>query len=86
MKKTNEEINIDCIPAIIYIPPETVQMKIECTLLDEDNLKTYRAEQVMKMKDIKDAIISGDEWESENIRYVLNPDYAKEAKNGKTDT
>ena len=75
MTKTDTEINIDCIPAIIYIPPETVQLKIECVLMDEDNFSTYRASQVMKMKELKQAIIDGDEWEAENIKYVLNPNY-----------
>ena len=81
-KKMNDEINMDCIPAVIYIPPETVQLKIECTLMDEDNFKTYQAKQVLKMKDIKDAIIIGDEWESQTVKYRLNPDYLKEIENG----
>lgn len=86
-KKKQEEIyDKDCIPAIIYIPPESVQLKIQCKLIDEENFKVYNAEKVMGMAEIRDAIISGDEWEAENVKYVLNPDYLKELKDGETDT
>lgn len=86
-KKKQEEIyDKDCIPAIIYIPPEAVQIKISCKLIDEENFKTYDVEKTMNMTEIRNSIISGDEWEAENVKYVINKDFLKELENGTANT
>ena len=86
MAKKKELSNNDLQAAIIYIPKEAVQLKIIAHLLDPDNLKVYRAENVMTLTDIKEAIIDGDYWEAENVTYKLNPNYGKENNDDRADT
>lgn len=86
MKKTNEEINDSLQAAIIYIPKDTIAMDITIKLLDTDDYSIYECGQTMDISAIKDAIIEGDEWEAENVKYVLNPDYLKENNDGESDT
>lgn len=80
MKKTNDEINENLQPAIIYIPKDTIAMEITIKLLDSEDYSIYECSQTMDIGAIKDAIIDGDGWEAENVKYVLNPDYLKEDK------
>lgn len=86
MKKTNEEINDNLQAAIIYIPKDAIAMDITIKLLDTDDYSIYECSQTMDISAIKDAIIEGDEWEAENVKYVLNPDYLEENNDGKSDT
>lgn len=86
MAKKEELYNDDLQAAIIYIPKDTVQLNIIAHLLDPDTLEVYKAGNKMTLADIKEAVIAGDEWEAENVKYILNPDYLKELEDGETDT
>ena len=86
MKKTDDEINDNLQAAIIYIPKDAIALDITVKLLDTEDYSVYECHQVMDIATVKDAIIDGEYWEAENVKYVLNPDYAKENSNGKSDT
>lgn len=76
MKKSSTEINedINLMPVVIFIPNETVQLKIEARLMDEENFKVYKATKVMNLKQIRMAIIDGDKWEAGNEHYLITED------------
>ena len=86
MKKTDNEINDNLQAAIIYIPKDAIALDITVKLLDTEDYSIYECNQVMDIAAVKDAIIDGEYWEAENVKYVLNPDYAKEINDGKSDT
>jgi len=86
MAKKDELYNDDLQAAVIYIPKDAVQLNIIAHLIDPDNLEMYKAENKMTLSDIKDAIIDGEYWEAENVKYKLNPDYLKELEDGETNT
>lgn len=58
------------VPAIINIPDNTVKMTIIATLIDEND-KLFKAESTLNAADVRAAMIDGDAWESENVKYVL---------------
>ena len=71
MQKTNENINENLIPLMIWVPPETVALDIECVLMDDDNYKVYTAKQHMGRAAINQAMIDGNDYECEHAMYKL---------------
>lgn len=72
MSKKDDDKIYECeqMPAIIYIPSNTVKLKITATLMDEDD-KLFEVVNVMPTKDVIQARIEGEEWEFDNVKYVL---------------
>jgi len=60
MKKTKAEIDRDTEPVVIFVPKDAVKLDLFVTMLDTDNLKTYRCSQKFNIADIKDIIYKED--------------------------
>ena len=75
MKKTNENINENLIPLMIWVPPETVALDIECIFMDDDNYKVYRAKQHMGRAEVNQAMIDGDNYDWDHATYHLTEDF-----------
>ena len=72
-----EEYKGEQVPVIVYVPANTVKLKIEATLMDEDD-SLYSAINVLHIQDIMDARIDGEEWERENVTWQLTDKAKKE--------
>ena len=71
MKKTNKNINENLVPLMIWVPVETVAVDIEAVLMDDENYKVYRAKQHMGRQEVYDAMIDGNDYDSEHAIYCL---------------
>ena len=65
---------------IFNIPTNTVKLDIAATVIDENN-KLHTASTSMNLSEIYEARILGNEWEIENVKYVLT-DKGRELLNG----
>lgn len=70
----NQEI--ETCAAIIMIPANAVKLEITAKIIDEND-ELYEALTTMSLPEIVDARIDGEDWERENVKYVLT-DKAKE--------
>lgn len=71
--------NIETIPAVFYIPSNTIALKLCAKIYKDGEIK--EAETSFELPDIIEAIIDGDYWAGENIKYVLT-DKGKELVKG----
>ena len=72
MKKTKEEINQDTEPVVIFVPKDAVKLDLFVTMLDTDNLKTYRCYQKFNISDIEDIIYNEDRcYDFDNSNFTL---------------
>ena len=81
MKK--EETAVETMPAIIYIPNNSIKIKVIATIIDKDD-EVHEAEMVLRLPEIIEARVEGEYWENENVKYCLT-DKARaelEAKHG----
>lgn len=72
--------DIKTVPFITYIPDNAIKIVISATILD-DNDEFHQAQMTLKLSDIREGMIDGDQWESENVKYVVNEEYLKELQN-----
>jgi len=69
-------LDIPTVPALIYIPENTVKLIVVAKIMDDDD--TIReATMIMSVAEVADARIDGDEWEQNNAVYTLT-DKARE--------
>lgn len=75
---------IKTVPALIYIPDNAVKLKVLATIIDGETDELYEAELKMTLSEITEARIEGEEWEWNNVKYVLTDKAKKElgVKNG----
>ena len=71
-----EYINTSTVPAIIYIPDNTIKLTITAKIMDDDD-SVREAVMTLGVAEVADARINGDEWESDNVKYSLT-DKARE--------
>jgi len=62
---------------IINVPNSTIKIDLKITMLDSDN-EQHVASQTLYPPQIYEARILGDQWEAENIKYIINPDFIRE--------
>lgn len=73
----NEELDIETVPFITHVPKSTIALKIIATIFV--NGETHEAEMTLNdAADIRDGMIKGDEWDFENVKYVVNEDALNE--------
>jgi len=72
MKKVEEEkiINENQMAIIFNVPTNTIKLEVIATLMDKDDT-TYKATSSLNIAELYEARILGDEWEAENVKYVL---------------
>ena len=66
---------------IFNIPTNTVKLDITATVIDENN-QLHTASTSINLSEIYEARILGNEWEINNVKYVLT-DKGRELLNGK---
>lgn len=66
------------IPLIVYVPDNTVSLCLNATVLTKDK-KMLEVTNTMEMADLYEARVKGEEWEDENVEYVINPDFEGDA-------
>ena len=72
--------NINNQMAIIFnVPNNSYHITINAKIIDGDG-EMHVAESVMTLPEIIDARIAGDEWERENVKYVLTDKGRKEVE------
>ena len=71
-----KQINENSVPAIFYIPDNTVRLTMTAKIIDEND-EFHTAEMSLGLADITQARIDGEFWEEDNGKYVLT-DEAKE--------
>lgn len=60
----------DLVPVILYIPNNTISLEINARIIDEDeNIQTAISR--WNMKELNTAKIEGDQWEVDNVKYVI---------------
>lgn len=59
------------------IPDNTVKLEIIATIINEED-KLHKAVTTMSLPEIIEARIDGNEWENENVKYVLTDKAKKE--------
>ena len=69
-------INTSTVPAIIYIPNNTIKLTITAKIMDDDD-SIREAVMTLGVAEVANARIDGDEWESDNVKYSLT-DKARE--------
>ena len=62
---------IKTVPVLIYIPDNTVKLKVLATIIDGETDELYEAELKMTLPEITEARIEGEEWEYNNVKYTL---------------
>ena len=72
-----EYLDVPMVPAIIYIPENTVVIEVTATIMHDDR-SLSDATMVLNTAAVADARIEGWDWGAENIKYVLKD----EAKHG----
>ena len=65
-----EEYVCNQVPIIIHIPDNAVKLTIEAKLIDEND-EFITAVNTMRLAEITEARIDGEEWEAENVKYCL---------------
>ena len=65
------------VPIIAYVPNNTVKLTLVAKLYNEDNDSFCEAENTMNISKLREAMIDGDAWEADNVKYVFT-DKAKE--------
>lgn len=75
------ELDVDLVPVILYIPNNAVSVEINARIIDE-NENICTAVSKYNMKELNDAKIEGEYWESENIKYTLTDKARRELKGG----
>jgi len=83
MAEDNEEYKGNQVPVIINIPDNTVKLEINAKIIDEND-EFLTVQSVLKLADITEARIAGEEWEFENVKYCLTDEARAELerKNG----
>ena len=71
----------DLMAVIIDIPKQSVKLEINATIIDDETDELYKSTSVLNLADITEARIAGDEWENENVEYVLTDKARKELEN-----
>lgn len=70
-----EEYERPQIPLIVYVPDNTVSLTLTATVMEDDE-SMLNVVNKMTIADLYDARVSGEEWEYENVKYVLT-DFGK---------
>lgn len=79
----NKEIisDNDLVPVILYIPNNTISLEINARIVDEDeNIQTAISK--WNMKELNTAKIEGDQWEADNVKYVITDLGRKQLEEG----
>lgn len=63
-------MELKTVPFMTHIPDNSIKLNIKATLLNNDDTMS-QAELNLGLRDIRDGMIDGEEWENENVRYVL---------------
>lgn len=69
---------IKTFPIITYAPYNTVKLTLTAKIYDEDNDKFAEAVMDLGMEALREAMIDGDQWEAENVKYVFTDKGKKE--------
>ncbi len=77
--KKGEEYDVKTVPFITNIPINTIKLEINATVMDNDTDETFTVGSKMSAGVIREGMIAGDEWDSENTYYAL-ADYDKTIK------
>ena len=65
-----EYLNTTAVPAVIYIPENTIKLEIIATIMnDDDSFNT--ASMILNTAAVAEARIQGWDWEGENVKYAL---------------
>ena len=75
--KNEEVINVTTVPAVIFIPDNTIKLEITAkTLNDYDEI--IEVTSTLNTSDVIEACIDGSYWENENAVYTLTEKARKE--------
>ena len=66
----SENYDVKLVPAIIYIPENTVKLTNIATVM-EDADKLIEVSNTMKTAEVIEARIEGEYWEADNVQYRL---------------
>jgi hypothetical protein len=76
--KSEEKISeVKTLPFITEIPENTIALEIRATLLDDDST-TQLATAKLNFSQVREGLLKGDEWETENTVYSLTDKALKE--------
>lgn len=74
-----EEYDVKKVPFITDIPINTIKLEIICTVMDGE--ETFDVSCKMDTSDVREGMISGEEYDFNNTVYKLSDEYLNEMNN-----
>lgn len=65
-----EHLDVETVPAIIYIPENTIKLEVVATVMNDD-CSINKASMNLNVAAVAEARIKGWDWEGENVQYAL---------------
>lgn len=69
------------VPVILYIPDNTIKLQIIATVMDNDD-QLLEVTDTLRAARVAEARIDGEDWEDENVKYVLTDEAKAFLENG----
>jgi len=72
-----EYLEVTTVPAIIYIPENTIKLEVIATVMNDD-CSINKGSMVLNVAAVAEARIQGWDWEGENVKYQLTDEAKRE--------